>query len=56
MKEYKVREAITIPYFDHDDSSLRKTIENSSKRRSMSPLQFVLRKIRKSLVVPLSSK
>lgn len=46
MKEYQVREAITIPYFDHVDSSLRKTIENSSKRRAMSPLRFALRKIR----------
>lgn len=46
MKEYKVREAITIPYFDHDDNSLRKTVENSSKRRGMSPLRFALRKMR----------
>ena len=46
MKEYKVREAITIPYFDHEEGSLRKTIENSSKRRGMPPLKFALRKIR----------
>ena len=46
MKEYQVREAIMIPYFDHDDSSLRKTIQNSSSRRKMSPLRFALRKIR----------
>lgn len=46
MKDYVIREAITIPYFDHDDSSLWKTIDNSSKRRAMSPLRFALRKIR----------
>lgn len=46
MKDYQVREAISIPYFDHDDKSLRKTVENSSKRRGMSPLRFALRKIR----------
>lgn len=46
MKEYKVREAITIPYFDHDDKSLLNTIRNSSSRRKMSPLRFALRKIR----------
>ena len=46
MKEYKVREAITIPYFDHDDSSLWQTIRNSSARRNMSPLRFAFRKIR----------
>ena len=45
MKEYTIRESIVIPYFDHDDSSLRKTIRNSSARRKMSPLRFVLRKI-----------
>ena len=46
MKEYKVREAISIPYFDHDDMSLLQTIKNSSKRRGMSPLRFAFRKIR----------
>ena len=45
MKEYTVKEAITIPYFDHDDKSLRKTIHNSSTRRQMSPIRFALRKI-----------
>ena len=43
---YKIREAITIPYFDHDEKSLRNTIVNSSKRRGMSPLHFALRKMR----------
>lgn len=46
MKEYKVREAISIPYFDHDEKSLGKTIHNSANRRGMSPLRFALRKIR----------
>ena len=46
MKEYKIREAVTIPYFDHDDSSLRKTIQNSSSRRKMNPIRFAVRKIR----------
>lgn len=46
MKEYTIREAISIPYFDHDNSSLRKTIQNSSSRRKMSPIRFALRKIR----------
>lgn len=46
MKEYKVREPIAIPYFDHDDKSLKNTIRNSSKRRGMNPIVFSLRKIR----------
>lgn len=45
MRPYTIKEAITIPYFDHDDSSLRKTIINSSSRRGMIPLKFTLRKI-----------
>ena len=52
--EYQVREAITIPYFDHDDSSLRKTIQNSSSRRKMSPLRFAFRKIRNIILSHLS--
>lgn len=52
--EYQVREAITIPFFDHDDSSLRKTIHNSSSRRKMSPLRFALRKIRNIILSRLS--
>ncbi|MCQ2339183.1 MAG: acyltransferase [Paludibacteraceae bacterium] len=44
--EYIVREAIEIPYFDHDDKSLKNTIRNSSKRRGMNPIRFALRKIR----------
>ena len=46
MKEYKIKEAISIPYFDHDDKSLWNTIKNSSKRRGMCPFRFALRKIR----------
>ena len=45
MRPYTIKEAITIPYFDHDDSSLRQTIKNSSSRRGMNPLRFTLRKI-----------
>lgn len=52
--KYQVREAITIPYFDHDDSSLRKTIQNSSSRRAMSPLRFALRKIRNIILSHMS--
>ncbi len=46
MKPYTVREAITIPYFDHDHKSLRNTIRHSSARRHMSPFAFAVRKIR----------
>lgn len=49
MKPYTVREAINIPYFDHDDKSLATTIRNSSSRRNMSPVRFVFRKIRNIL-------
>lgn len=52
--EYQVREAITIPYFDHDDKSLRKTIQNSSSRRKMSPIRFALRKIRNIILSRMS--
>ncbi len=54
MIEYKIRESISIPYFDHDDKSLLKTIENSSKRRNMKPLQFALRKIRNIILFRFS--
>lgn len=46
MKPYKVRESAIIPYFDHDDKSLKQTVKNSSARRGMSPLRFAIRKIR----------
>lgn len=46
MKPYTIKEPITIPYFDHDDSSLWKTIQNSSSRRQMSSMSFIFRKIR----------
>jgi len=46
MQTYDVRPAQTIPYFDHDRKSLKKTIANSSARRKMSPLRFACRKIR----------
>lgn len=44
--DYTIREAMGIPYFDHDDKSLVNTIRNSSKRRGINPIQFALRKIR----------
>lgn len=46
MKPYTVREAISIPYFDHDDKSLSRTIKNSSSRRGISPFRFIIRKIK----------
>ena len=51
---YQIREAITIPYFDHDDSSLRNTIRNSSTRRKMSPVRFTYRKIRNIILSRIS--
>ena len=50
MKQYKVREAISIPYFDHDHKSLKQTIHNSSSRRGMSVWRFAFRKIRNILL------
>lgn len=49
MKAYKVRKAIAIPYFDHDNKSLANTIRNSSARRKMNPIVFAVRKIRNIL-------
>lgn len=45
---------IIIPYFDHDDKSLRNTIKNSSSRRGMSPLRFTFRKIKNIILFRLS--
>lgn len=50
MKPYTVREAITIPYFDHDHKSLKNTIKSSSSRRGMNAWQFAVRKIRNILL------
>lgn len=41
----EIRQAQTIPYYDHGDT-LAETIKNSSARRKMSPIQFAIRKIR----------
>lgn len=49
MKAYEVRKAIVIPYFDHDNKSLLNTIRNSSKRRNIHPIVFIVRKIRNIL-------
>ena len=60
MKEYTVREAQSIPYFDHG-KNLNTTVSNSAKRRNMSPLRFAIRKIRNiflyrwSYMCPLNS-
>lgn len=51
----------SIPYFDHVEGSLSKTIGNSAKRRGMSSLRFALRKIKNiilyrwALMCPLNS-
>ena len=50
MKPYQVLPPHVIPYFDHDDSSLWKTIRAASRRRNMSPLKFALRKIRNNIL------
>ncbi len=61
MKAYKIKEAKSIPYFDHDSKSLLKTIKNSSNRREISPYLFTIRKIRNiflykwSYMCPLNS-
>ena len=49
MMVYQVREAQSIPYFDHGDN-INETIKNSARRRAMSPLCFALRKIRNILL------
>lgn len=49
MREYTVREAKLIPYFDHD-KRLTKTIKNSGARRGMNPLAFAWRKFRNTLL------
>ena len=49
MKDYNVREAQSIPYFDHGDK-LKTTINNSANRRKMSPLRFAVRKVRNILL------
>lgn len=46
MQPYEIKQAQAIPYFDHDNKSLKNTIAHSSARRQMSPLQFAVRKIR----------
>ncbi len=44
MTQFKIRPAIEIPYFDHS-GSLLKTIRNSARRRGMSTLVFLLKKV-----------
>lgn len=50
MKQYTIKKAIAIPYFDHDHKSLKNTIKTSSSRRGMSVWQFVVRKVRNILL------
>lgn len=49
MRDYTIRQAKTIPYFDHDNKSLWQTIRHSSSRREMNPVVFALRKMRNIL-------
>mgnify|MGYP003291125790 CR=1 FL=1 len=46
MNDYIVREKQNISYFDHDSKNVFNTIRNSSNRRQMNPICFVLRKIK----------
>ena len=46
MKQYTIKQPVSISYFDHDDKSLWNTILHSSARRGMSPFLFIVRKIR----------
>lgn len=41
MKEKQI-----LPYYDHDDKSLIRTIQHSARRRQMSPVAFAWRKMR----------
>lgn len=50
MKPYTVKEALTIPYFDHDHKSLKNTIKSSSSRRGMNVWRFTIRKVRNILL------
>lgn len=49
MTQYNIPEPISIPFFDHD-KKLSKTIKKSSTRRKMSPIHFVLHKIKNILL------
>lgn len=44
MNQFNIRQTIEIPYFDHTKSIYR-TIKNSSRRRGMNPLTFMLKKL-----------
>ena len=52
-KAIQIPEAMEIPYFDHG-KNLSETIRNSSKRRGMSKLHFLLRKIRNTILYRLA--
>lgn len=54
MTEFDIPEPIKIPFFDHDEKSLRKTIRNSSKRRNMSFLHFAFRKTKNIILYRLA--
>lgn len=49
-----IRNEQVIPYFDHDNKSLKNTIKNSSHRRGMGIIRFSIRKIRNIILFRLS--
>jgi acetyltransferase-like isoleucine patch superfamily enzyme len=60
MNQFNIRPTIEIPYFDHEGSFVR-TVQNSSRRRGMNPLVFIVKKLlnfclyRMSFFCPLNS-
>ena len=60
MYETKVKPEIEIPYFDHSGNFIE-TVQNSSRRRGLNPLGFLIRKfiniflVRISYFFPLNS-
>ena len=53
MENVQIPEPFCIPYFDHG-RNLSQTIKNSSARRQMNKVQFVIRKIRNILLYRLA--
>lgn len=54
MVSYNIPAPQEIPFFDHDDKNLRRTIANSSRRRNMSPWRFAFRKIKNIILYRLT--
>jgi acetyltransferase-like isoleucine patch superfamily enzyme len=44
MNQFNIKPTIEIPYFDHG-GSIKETIRNSSRRRGMNPLIFIVKKV-----------